>query len=113
MTQTHTPGPWATRPIYGSLPDQAHAVFWQDDQRSRRLDDGGVFKAGDAALIAAAPDLLAALKDAAASIEVQAATARHRAKAGDNATANNGLAGELERNAEYYRAAIAKAEGRS
>lgn len=62
MSTSHTPGPWTTRPIYGSLPAQAHALFWQDGQRSRRLDDGGVFRAGDARLIAAAPDLLAALR---------------------------------------------------
>lgn len=63
-------------------------------------------------LFAAAPDLLAALKDACASHEVQAATARSYARANQNAKANTGLAEELERNVGLYRAAIAKAEGR-
>lgn len=95
MSTAHTPGPWATRPIYGSLPDQSHALFWQDGQRSRRLDDGGVFKAGDAALIAAAPDLLA----------VCVALVRADQGMGDNLT--------LATMQDMARAAIARAEGRS
>jgi|DEB19_MinimDraft_3_1074340.scaffolds.fasta_scaffold30062_3 hypothetical protein len=60
---------------------------------------------------AAAPELLALLKDACASLEVQAATARHYAEAGVNTTANKNLADEIARSCEAYRAAIAKATG--
>jgi hypothetical protein len=56
-----------------------------------------------------ASGLLAALKGALASLQVQAATARHRAKLG-NTVANMGLAEEIERNVATWQAAIAAYE---
>jgi hypothetical protein len=56
-----------------------------------------------------ASGLLAALKGALASLQVQAATARHRAKLG-NAVANMGLAEEIERNVATWQATIAAYE---
>jgi hypothetical protein len=63
-----------------------------------------------AALVQQRDQLLAALEDACASLELQAATARHRAATRDR-EANLGLAEELERNCKVYRAAIAQAKG--
>lgn len=51
-------------------------------------------------------DIKAALRDACASLEVQAATARAYAKAGCNKAFNTGLAIELERNVNSYRAIL-------
>lgn len=106
----HTPGPWTL--TVGCYPRDS--VWDADGQRevcpmvwgndAEEID-------ANARLIAAAPDLLAALENAAASVAVHAATARHAALAGINPVANNGLAAELERNVEHYRAAITKARG--
>lgn len=61
---THTPAPWQAGPVFQKegralfITDQSKPGKWQ-----RRLDDkAGVFSEADAALIAAAPDLLAALE---------------------------------------------------
>jgi len=57
-------------------------------------------------------ELLVMLKDATASLEVQATIYHYRA-ARENKTANTATAEELRRNVATYRAAIAKAESRS
>lgn len=61
---THTPGPWQVGPVFNK---EGRALFVTDASKPgkwhRRLDDkGGVFAEQDARLIAAAPDLLAALE---------------------------------------------------
>lgn len=58
----HTSGPWKDGPVFQR---QGRAIFFTDTSKggrwNRRLDEGGVFGAADARLIAAAPDLLEAL----------------------------------------------------
>ena len=64
MTLKHSPGPWKDGPVFQK---EGRAIFITDQSKpgkwQKRLDDkSGVFSAEDARLIAAAPDLLAALK---------------------------------------------------
>lgn len=63
--ERHTPGPWKDGPVFQR---EDRAIFWTDDGKpgrwQRRLDDKqGHFSAADARLIAAAPELLAALEN--------------------------------------------------
>lgn len=62
---------------------------------------------------AVGPELLAALRQCAASLTVQTETARILADAGRDPIHNSGRATELQTLADYARAAIAKAEGRA
>lgn len=60
---THTPGPWKAKQL-----QNGDWVVLREDRskpglRTRRVDDRGAFAESDARLIAAAPDLLAALED--------------------------------------------------
>jgi hypothetical protein len=62
----HTAGPWKAGPVHGV---EGKAVFFTDTEKpgkwQRRLDDkAGRFSEADAALIAAAPDLLGMLCEA-------------------------------------------------
>lgn len=60
----HTQGPWVSR--FVNFPG-GWSVFWNDTSKrgvhTRRLDKSGAFSEADANLIAAAPDLLIALKN--------------------------------------------------
>lgn len=61
----HTPGPWHVRHLFGR---DEFGVFWTDpsfaDKRQFRVDNRcGEFKEADARLIAASPDMLAALQN--------------------------------------------------
>ena len=60
----HTPAPWHFTKI--AMHDGGHVVMFtaQNGQRTHRLDYAGEFKEADAHLIAAAPELLAALETA-------------------------------------------------
>ncbi len=72
MSANHTPGPWKDGPVFMT---GRRAIFFNDDSKpgrwQRRLDrdKDGTFSEEDARLIAAAPELLEALQDAAALIE--------------------------------------------
>lgn len=62
----HTPGPWKAGPVFQ---ETGKAIFFTDENKpgkwQRRLDDkSGVFSEANARLIAAAPELLDALRDA-------------------------------------------------
>jgi hypothetical protein len=63
VSAQHTPGPWKDGPLFGR---ETRGVFWTDTSKpgrwQRRVDDKGEFLAADARLIAAAPDLLSALR---------------------------------------------------
>lgn len=112
----HTPGPWHVGNAHGAARDHAICV---DHQVIARVTGSGfpigkgwsAETAANARLIAAAPDLLAALIQAEASARVQAATADAYADAGRDVEANRGLAAEHRRWADVYRAAIAEATG--
>lgn len=69
-----TKGPWQAKKLCFAEHD-AWVILWPDKGGShmRRLDDKGQFTASDAALIAAAPELLAAaIKVNALSIQTEA-----------------------------------------
>ena len=58
-----TPGPWHCKALYDA--GDRYQVFWADGpSRVRRLDKWSSYTHADASLIAAAPDLLEAAKDA-------------------------------------------------
>ena len=92
----HTPGPWEIRDIH-----TGHGPVLLNDRNKiiATFDTGGPNEA-DARLIAAAPDLLAALKDIAGE--------RFTPQAGYNAYNLDGMLTEAQ---ELARTAIAKAEG--
>lgn len=74
MKRQHTPGPWQSKQLCFAEND-GYVILWPDKGGShmRRLDDKGHFSAADAALIAAAPELLAAaIKVDALSIQSEA-----------------------------------------
>jgi hypothetical protein len=128
MKTQHTPGPWRWERRWATMHDsdsKGVALLLVTDHRPIPLNDPVIFALRDdwrgdlsaereaaKSLIAAAPDLLEALKGALASLEVQAATARNYAAACRDEKANTGLADEIERNIAAYRKAIDKAEGR-
>lgn len=97
MTVAHTPGPWITKAIQ-THDTPGHVVLWKDTSKSgvhtRRLDYKGTFTEADARLIAAAPDLLAALEHA------------HMALTGYLPTHSNAITAAA---IEHARVAIAKA----
>lgn len=59
----HTPGPWRAKRI-NTFDEPGHVILWLDErgEHRRRLDYRGNFIERDARLIAAAPELLEALK---------------------------------------------------
>lgn len=65
MSTEHTPGPWHAKQLYGQ--GRGLALFWTDTNKpgkwQRRLDADllGGFSAADARVLAAAPNLLAAI----------------------------------------------------
>jgi hypothetical protein len=62
---THTPGPWTYRPLPKDNPDP-NRDYWVDDANGSRIADilnTGNNAEDNAALVAAAPDLLEALID--------------------------------------------------
>lgn len=69
-----TPGPWLSKEIAWQY-DGSHALMWCDKSKGgehwRRLDEqcNGRFSAPDARLLAAAPELLDALRDTLALLE--------------------------------------------
>lgn len=108
----HTPGPWTVVPNYSSL----HYVLWDADGNYHDMTDTVAEMNANAALIAAAPDLLAALKGASVkaqdaidwveSVGTRATAAQWRAK---SAQIIHALRGVTLNSA----AALAQAEGRS
>ena len=67
MESKHTPGPWEVKKIAGQLfvaatPDEGHPYFRRYTTIGILEDDDYPTKVADARLIAAAPDLLEALK---------------------------------------------------
>lgn len=67
MTElTPTPGPWAAKKLSGSYAQPGWVVLWPDTSKPgvhmRRIDWQGQFTEADAKLIAAAPELLEALR---------------------------------------------------
>lgn len=62
MELKHTPGPWKAK-RRATYPEPGWVLLWPDQggTHMRRLDYQGNFTAADAALLAAAPALLAAL----------------------------------------------------
>lgn len=63
MNTKHTQGPWKDGPVFNK---EGRAIFFSNDSKpgkwQQRLDDkSGIFSEADARLIAAAPDLLAAV----------------------------------------------------
>lgn len=60
----HTKGPWKAKRL-STYQDPGWVVLWPDKggAHMRRLDSAGNFTGPDAALIAAAPELLEALRD--------------------------------------------------
>jgi hypothetical protein len=103
----HTPGPWKDGPVFQK---EGRAIFITDESKpgkwQRRLDDkGGAFSAADAKLIAAAPDLLAALLPFAETEECGIGVMIEEG----NEPHNSGC--EECRNVLAARAAIAKARG--
>jgi hypothetical protein len=106
--QKHTPGPWKVvgTEIWGPhvrLADGRGAYDEKDRQRRN----------ANARLIAAAPDLLAALEDAAERMEIVARCINidQRHKGVSPATHVRHTAAHLAAHAKFARAAIAKAEG--
>lgn len=103
---THTAGPWAAKKLSGSYAEPGWVVLWPDKSKPglhmRRIDWQGQMTEADAKLVAAAPELLQALRDA------------HKAL---DAIADEMTVGERYTNAGQYlidslptaRAAIAKA----
>ena len=89
---SHTPGPWTV------LPTSSGGLLVVRLEQSLQ-----VFPVADAHLMAAAPDLLTALKSATASLE---------SWIHDQLDGTSSLRGALEELKPYH-AAIAKAEGRS
>lgn len=73
--QDHTQGPWLPRRL-ATYAEPGWAVFWTDTSRSgahvRRVDYKGSFTEADARLIAAAPEMLKALRDTAEWFEQHA-----------------------------------------
>lgn len=102
----HTPGPWHFRPLFGR---DTFAIFFPDGPMNRRVDDkAGGFNEPDARLIAAAPDLLTAAKEALSSMESIWRTAGH-----DDDWIYDEMGSELAAGYFSLRAAIAKATGNS
>lgn len=111
MTQTHTPGPWtAGASLIGTLTMREIALVREPCRhrdgtpwtRNGAAETMAEYEA-NVALIAAAPDLLAALKDAQFLL----------AKCGINWKEAASMADSMKRSAADAAAAIAKAEGRS
>lgn len=67
---SYTPGPWKAKQL-STYSDPGHVIVWPDKngQHMRRLDFQGNFTESDARLIAAAPELLEALKRIASGVE--------------------------------------------
>lgn len=63
MAAKHTPGPWRAKRL-ATYEEPGWVVLWPDKNGThmRRLDYSGNFTSADAALIAAAPELLEALQ---------------------------------------------------
>lgn len=63
MAAQHTPAPWRAKQL-GTYNQPGWVILWPDKggAHMRRLDYQGNFAEADARLIAAAPDLLAALR---------------------------------------------------
>lgn len=63
MSSTRTPGPWRVKQL-GNYSQPGWVILWPDKggTHMRRLDYQGSFREQDARLLAAAPDLLAALQ---------------------------------------------------
>lgn len=64
MTTAHTPGPWRVSELGRWVGEPRFVIVAPDKsgQRHSRMDRSGAFEAPDAALIAAAPDMLIALQ---------------------------------------------------
>lgn len=98
----HTPGPWVTHSNAASVqgPQERVAKYWQAPGTYQIIADcshaatGGTDREANARLIAAAPDLLACLKEALGEIECE------------------GFIADRREAAKRFAAAIANAEGR-
>ena len=112
----HTPGPWEASDDCMEISPSTGPKSHVELARIVGPGEGSSFYTYDEAsanarLIAAAPDLLAALKQAEASYRVQAATLRARAEI-ENRKANSAHASEVDSHADYFARVITKAEGR-
>lgn len=87
--QRHTPGPWHHKQLIG-CDDRGWSVFYSHSYGTKRIDDKGEMSEANARLIAAAPDMLEALRTILIAYE---------------ARAERGI------NPEFVRAVIAKATG--
>lgn len=101
----YTPGPWKAGPVFQK---EGRALFVTDETKPgkwrKRLDDkSGVFAEDDARLIAAAPDLLAALEGCLRGLYI----AMDRAEGDCFGVAHNDVMDTID----SARAAIAKAKG--
>lgn len=76
----HTPGPWRAKRL-ANFADPGHVILWpsKGGQHMRRVDYSGNFIEADATLIAAAPELLAALADILANPNDPSCCAKGRA----------------------------------
>lgn len=68
MELKHTDGPWAAKKLSGGYAEPGWVVLWPDKSKPgvhmRRIDWQGQMTEADAKLVAAAPELLQALRDA-------------------------------------------------
>lgn len=113
----HTPGPYHYEPPSLTYPIAGHGhQVWPDQPGESRICTlvDGPNAEGNGLLLAAAPDLLAALEAAAERMESVAANipVQNRAKGVSQATHVAHMAAHLAQHAKIARAAIAKAKGR-
>ena len=102
MNAKHTPGPW--------IAEDDQSIYAADGDGRRLIAECHAGhkeeRAANARLIAAAPDLLAALED----VELRATQARLASTIGEKAGQADFLRGELDRIGQAARAAITKAQ---
>lgn len=113
----HTPGPWFaqdTRLVGGQVavvgPNHDRKAGEQGEMVVAHVNGRSGEQGANARLIAAAPDLLAALQAACDTIDLEAAIYSARAKV-EHETANTRSAGNLKAKVNFFRATIAKATG--
>lgn len=113
----HTPGPWKFGGLSNTILHGSYTVATMPNEYEDNAVDqwGSPEKAlagvsADARLIAALPDLLAALQAACDIIDLEAAIYSARAKV-EHETANTRSAGNLKAKVNFFRATIAKATG--
>ena len=107
----HTPGPWAVDRYCRDITPVGRYLRIAEIPGHRENDTpDSQEREANARLIAAAPDLLAALEAACDIIDLEAAIYSARAKV-EHETANTRSAGNLKAKVNFFRATIAKATG--